>query len=128
MLSPSRIHKHCSNNSNSKEIDDIYHPEIRSSERDDLGRFVEGNSQGIISSEEARRLQLLSAKKRAQNRKLSHEIALMTADCELQGFDEQTIQLVILMVRALRGDLAAAVEVGRSLGFLKCENCRRQRI
>jgi len=112
-----------------KEPDDNnIQPHILYYERDDLGRFVDGNTQGIISTEDARRLQLLSAKQRAKNRRLRQDLALMTADCKLKGFDEETIQLVLLMVMALRGDLAAAVAVGRSLGFLKCENCGRQRI
>ena len=84
-------------------------------DRDDLGRSVEGNTQGITYTEDARRLQLLSARPRAKNRSLRHELALMTADCELQGFDEQTLHLAIIMVGAMRRELAA--------GFINLGGC-----
>lgn len=96
---------------------------LQTQNRDGLGRFVRGNRTGITNSDRARELQLLSAQQRAKNRKRKLKRHLILEGAKIEGIDQNTLILAMLIFNAVEGNIPAIREVAKALNLFECENC-----
>jgi hypothetical protein len=88
-------------------------------ERNRLGQFLPNNTAGITSSQRARELQKLSARKRVENNKKRMREALCLAFAESNEWDALKKMYLKLCLDALEGSTSAAMFIFKTMRYVE---------